>query len=65
MVILRFLEDAGRRLVRGGRILMLVSSLTGIDEIKSKMSSGGFCVEERQQETFMFERLCVLCATKL
>lgn len=64
-VIFRFLEDAGRCLDSGGRILMLVSSLTGIDEIKSKMSSLGFCVEERQHQTFMFERLTVLCSTKL
>ncbi len=64
-VIFRFLEEAGRCLVRGGRILILVSSLTGIDEIKSMMVSMGFCVEERQHEKYMFEQLIVFCASKI
>ncbi len=64
-VIYRFLEDAARCLVRGGRILMIVSSLTGIDEIKSRMFSLGFRVEEKMTEKYIFEKLIVLCASKI
>ncbi len=64
-VIFRFLEDADRCLVPDGRILMLVSSLTGIDEIRSKMVSLGFHVEEKRHEKYLFELLIVLCATKI
>ncbi len=65
MVIYRFLEDAARCLAEGGRILMIVSSLTGIDEIKSRMFFLGFRVEEKMMEKYMFERLMVLCASKI
>ncbi|MFU8767055.1 MAG: HemK2/MTQ2 family protein methyltransferase [Candidatus Methanoperedens sp.] len=64
-VIYRFLDDAGFYLVNHGKILMLVSSLTGIEEIKSRMLSLNFSVEEVVQERFMFEQLVVLLATKL
>ncbi len=64
-VIYRFLEDAGRCLVNGGKILILVSSLTGIDEIKSRMFSLGFHVEEKRDEKYIFEILTVLCASKI
>ena len=64
-VIYRFLEDAARCLAEGGRILMIVSSLTGIGEIKSRMFSLGFRVEEKMTEKYMFERLMVLCASKI
>ncbi|MBU4179928.1 MAG: methyltransferase [Actinobacteria bacterium] len=63
-VILRFLEDAGRCLVPDGKILMLVSSLTGIDEIRSRMVSMGYAVEDIRQENYMFEQLTVLSASK-
>lgn len=63
-VIYRFLEDAGRCLTRGGRILMLVSSLSGIDEIKSRMKSLGYAVEDNRHENYMFEQLKVLKALK-
>lgn len=64
-VIYRFLEDAGRCLVSGGKILILVSSLTGVDEIKSRMYFLGFRVEEKRHEKYMFEILTVLCASKI
>ncbi|MCX9010324.1 MAG: class I SAM-dependent methyltransferase [Candidatus Methanoperedens sp.] len=62
--IYRFLEDAGNCLARGGKILMLVSSLTGIEEVKSRMRALGYAVEERRQERFSFEILTVIAAAK-
>jgi release factor glutamine methyltransferase len=63
-VIYRFLEDAGRCLIRGGKILMLVSSLSGIDEIRSRMVYLGYFVENNRHENYMFELLTVLSALK-
>lgn len=63
-IINRFLEDAGSNLLENGKILMLVSSLTGIEEVRSKMKSFGFQIEERNKERFSFEQLVVLVATK-
>ncbi len=64
-IIFRFLEEAGSRLAENGWILMVVSSLTGIEEVKSKMESMGYCVEGKGQERFMFEQLAVLSGTKM
>jgi release factor glutamine methyltransferase len=63
-IIYRFLEDALPHLVEKGRILMVVSSLTGIEEVKSKMMSLNYAVEDKLQERFMFEQLAVLSGTK-
>jgi hypothetical protein len=43
---------------------MVVSSLTGIEEVKSKMRSLNYTVGEKGQERFMFEQLVVLSGTK-
>ncbi len=64
-IIFRFLEEAGSLLAENGRILMVVSSLTGIEEVKSKMKSLNFEVKEEAQERFMFEQLAVLSGTKM
>jgi release factor glutamine methyltransferase len=63
-IICRFLKDADRCLVEKGKLLMLVSSLTGIEEVKSKIESLGYAVEDKRRERFMFETLTVLVATK-
>lgn len=63
-VIYRFLESAGTNLVEKGRILMLLSSLTGVEEVKTKMKSLNYAVEDRIQERYMFEQLSVVIATK-
>ncbi len=63
-IIFRFLEDALPHLVENGRILMVVSSLTGIEEVKSKMRSLNYIVGEIGRERFMFEQLVVLAGTK-
>jgi release factor glutamine methyltransferase len=63
-IINRFLEDAGSHLHENGRILMLVSSFTGIEEVKSKMKSLGFDIEEMNTERYSFEQLMVIVGTK-
>lgn len=64
-VIYRFLDDVGTHLVNHGKIVMLVSSLTGIEKVKSKMISLNYYVNEISQERCMFEQLVVIVATKL
>ncbi len=63
-VIYRFLDEAGRCLIGKGKLLLLVSSLSGIEEIRSKMEALGYTVEIKAQERFMFETLAVIVATK-
>lgn len=63
-VIYRFLEQAGRCLAGKGKLLLLVSSLSGVEKVKSKMEALGYTVEITSQERFMFETLAVIVATK-
>lgn len=62
-IINRFLVEACDHLVENGRILMLVSSFTGIEEVNSKMISLGYSVEEISKERYMFEELLVIAGT--
>ncbi|MFA4957679.1 MAG: HemK2/MTQ2 family protein methyltransferase [Candidatus Methanoperedens sp.] len=62
-IINRFLEKASHHLVDNGRILMLVSSFTGIEEVKSRMISLGYYVEEISKERYNFEELLVIAGT--
>lgn len=62
-VIDRFLEEAGSYLVKDGKILMLVSSFTGIEEVKSRMESLGYDVEEKNRSRYSFEELVVIVGT--
>jgi len=63
-VIFRFLKDAGNCLAEGGKILMLISSLSGVDEIKSRIMDLGYSVEEERYAKYMYEQLIVLLASK-
>lgn len=63
-VIDRFLKEAGGYLDGRGKLLLLVSSLSGIEEIKSKMEALGYTVEIKSQKRFMFETLAVIVGTK-
>ncbi len=63
-VIYRFLMYAGNCLAQNGKILLLVSSLTGIEEIKSHLRSLGYVVKDGIKERFSFEQLTVLVATR-
>jgi len=62
-IINRFLEEACHHLVENGRILMLVSSITGIEEVRSRMISLGYYVEEISKERYNFEELLVIAGT--
>ncbi len=44
-VIGRFIAEAGERLAPQGRILLLISSLTGLDPVTELISQRGFCSE--------------------
>lgn len=59
-VIERFAKDVGRVLAPDGRILLLVSSLTGLGEVKDLFAAAGFSVEVIRQETVEDEVLYVL-----
>jgi release factor glutamine methyltransferase len=63
-IIHEFLNQAAGHLAKSGRILMVLSSLTGTKEVESRMESLGYCVETKSEERFMFEKLIVVCATK-
>ncbi|MCX9084132.1 MAG: class I SAM-dependent methyltransferase [Candidatus Methanoperedens sp.] len=62
-IIDRFLLKAREHLVDNGRILLLVSSFTDIEEVKSKMLSLGYFVEEICKERYNFEELLVIAGT--
>jgi release factor glutamine methyltransferase len=59
-VIRPFLGSVGRVLAPGGRILLLVSSLTDIDAVSNLAADAGFGTRELAEESFPFERLVVL-----
>jgi len=63
VIINRFLVEACDHLVENGRILMLVSSFTGIEEVESKMISLGYFVKEISKERYNFEELLVIAGT--
>jgi release factor glutamine methyltransferase len=62
--IVRFLGGADNILSPGGRIMMVVSTLTGVDEIKKMFGGHGFRAVEVASEKIPFERLVVLKFTK-
>ena len=59
-VIARFAAEAGRVLAPGGRILLLISSLTGLSEVSDIFTRHGYTVEVVAQQVVEDEVLCVL-----
>jgi len=55
-----FLDDVGHVLAPGGVALLLVSSLTGYDEVLALAEDAGFAAEPVIEESFPFETLTVL-----
>jgi len=55
-----FLDDVGHVLAPGGVVLLLVSSLTGYDEVLALAEDAGFAAEPVIEESFPFETLTVL-----
>src|SRR3990170_3162628 len=63
-IIYRFIKEANDCLEDNGKILLLVSSLSGIEDIRSSIQSLGYSVREKVTERFDFEEIVVLVATK-
>jgi release factor glutamine methyltransferase len=59
-----FVDEAGKYLVRNGMILLLVSSLTGIEHVKTKMGSAGFDVNIVGRTRCFYEELVVLLGNR-
>lgn len=59
-VIEPFLDTVRRVLVPDGRVLLLVSSLTGIDAVRDRARNNGLTTRVVEEESFPFERLVVL-----
>lgn len=55
-----FLDKVGDYLAEGGRFLLLISSLTGVDQVVEYAHGKGFMIEEMSSEKVWFERLVVL-----
>ncbi|MFC4357059.1 HemK2/MTQ2 family protein methyltransferase [Halobium salinum] len=58
-----FLDSVGRVLAPDGAVYLLVSSLTGFDEVVARAAENGFAVETVVQESYPFETLSVLRLT--
>ncbi|KQC05750.1 MAG: methylase [Methanoculleus sp. SDB] len=63
-VIARFLSDVGRVLSPYGRVLLLVSSLTGIHEVQAACTEAGFITFVVAERALDDEKLYVLRLTK-
>ncbi|APX96628.1 HemK2/MTQ2 family protein methyltransferase [Natronorubrum daqingense] len=59
-VIDPFLEGVGRVLATGGVVYLLVSSLTGVDEVAAQAGEAGFSAVSVADESFPFETLTIL-----
>ena len=59
-VIARFLREAGRVLAPSGRILLLVSSLTGMREVQDLIEAEGYFSEKIRSLVYESEELMVL-----
>jgi release factor glutamine methyltransferase len=64
MIIERFADEVGRVLVPGGRILLLVSSLTGLHEVLKLWAGQNFSASVMIQETVEDEVLYILRITR-
>lgn len=56
----RFIADLSGHLLPGGRALLLISSLTGLAEVREAAASAGLSAEVVAEEGCFFERLYVL-----
>ncbi|HMK15312.1 MAG TPA: HemK2/MTQ2 family protein methyltransferase [Methanomicrobiales archaeon] len=61
-VIARLLPDLPRVLAPGGRLLLVISELTGVDEIIRLLGEAGFAAEIAREERTEGERLVVVRA---
>ncbi|KZN24059.1 methyltransferase [Haladaptatus sp. R4] len=59
-VIDPFLDAVGRVLAPDGRVYLLVSSLSGVEEVVSRAGENGFSAVALRDESFPFETLTIL-----
>ena len=59
-VIEAFLDDVGRVLAPGGSVYLLVSTMSGVDEVVEYAADRGFSAAALRDESFPFETLTVL-----
>jgi release factor glutamine methyltransferase len=59
-VINPFLDEVGHVLAPGGRVLLLISSLTGVEEVIARAAQSDLDAKEIASESFPFERLVIL-----
>ncbi|WP_435332706.1 HemK2/MTQ2 family protein methyltransferase [Haloarchaeobius sp. TZWWS8] len=59
-----FLDSVPRVLAPGGAVYLLVSSLTGVDEVVERAAENGFSAVALRDESFPFETLTVLKLTR-
>ena len=62
--IVRFLKGIWELLSPGGRVILLVSSLTGVSEVSRSMQDAGLAVEQVSESRHFFEQLVVLKGSK-
>jgi release factor glutamine methyltransferase len=60
----RFLSDFQGHLAPGGILILLQSSLSGIEKTTAILEKKGFAVEKLSSKRFFFEEICVLVAGK-
>ena len=63
-VIDRFLAEVGRVLAPGGEILLLVSSLAGVEAVVDRAAAEGYSAVALADESFPFETLTVLALVR-
>jgi release factor glutamine methyltransferase len=56
----RFLKEAPAHLLPGGKLYLVQSSLNGIQKTIEKAHALGFSAEMLEEESFFFEKLCLL-----
>lgn len=56
----RFLDEVRNYLRPGGKILVLISSITGLGDVKNKMEKLGFAVDIVERKKVSFEELLVV-----
>ena len=56
----RFVKQATKHLLRGGRVYVVVSNLANIDSIRKTMIECGFVVDTVSEESLFFEKIQVL-----
>lgn len=61
-VLDRFLAEFGAHLRPGGTLLLVHSSLNGMEKTRAALEAMGYAVEIAAEKAFFFERICVLRA---